>query len=103
MHSLAPNSGRCGGALGATASRSASFCAMSGSEIGGAAALLLRAMSHMRAHLAGIDAQLAALDHELCQVATSAPWCDPVRFMCSFRGIGLLTRWGLRVAGTPRS
>jgi len=57
--------------------------------------LAQRALSHMRSHLAAIDAQLAAIDHELCQVAQSEPWCDPVRFMCSFRGIGLITALGL--------
>jgi len=57
--------------------------------------LAQRTLSHMRSHLAAIDAQLAAIDHELCQVAQSEPWCDPVRFMCSFRGIGLITALGL--------
>jgi transposase len=54
-----------------------------------------RALCHMRAHLEAIDAQLAALDHELEAVATTEPWCDPVRWLCSFRGIGLLTALGL--------
>jgi transposase len=54
-----------------------------------------RALAHMRSQLAAIDAQLAALDHELEQVATSEPWCDPVRWLQSFRGIGALTALGL--------
>jgi transposase len=53
------------------------------------------ALSHMRAHLAAIDAQLAALDHELERVATTEPWCDPVSWLRSFRGIGVLTALGL--------
>ncbi len=54
-----------------------------------------RALGHMRSHLNAIDAQLAAIDHELCQVASAEPWCDPVRWLCSFRGIGLVTALGL--------
>jgi transposase len=53
------------------------------------------ALSHMRAHLEAIGAQLAAIEHELEQVAQAEPWCDPVRWLCSFRGIGLLTALGL--------
>ena len=53
------------------------------------------ALSHMRAHLEAIGAQLAAIEHELEQVAHSEPWCDPVRWLCSFRGIGLVTALGL--------
>jgi transposase len=53
------------------------------------------ALSHMLSHLDAVDAQLAALDHELEHVATSEPWCDPVRWLCSFRGIGLVTALGL--------
>ena len=54
-----------------------------------------RALCHMRVHLEAIDAQLGALEHELEQVASDEPWCDPVRWLCSFRGIGLLTALGL--------
>ncbi len=54
-----------------------------------------RALEHMRAHLEAVEAQLAAIDHELEQVATTEPWCDPVRWLCSFRGIGLITALGL--------
>src|SRR5206468_3096563 len=54
-----------------------------------------RALEHMLAHLDGLDAQLAAIDHELDQIAASEPWCDPVRWLRSFRGIGLLTALGL--------
>jgi transposase len=54
-----------------------------------------RALCHMRAHLEAIGAQLAAIEHELEQVAQAEPWCDPVRWLCSFRGIGLITALGL--------
>ena len=57
--------------------------------------LAQRALAHMRAHLDAVDAQLAAIDHELEQVASAEPWCDPVRWLCSFRGIGLVTALGL--------
>jgi transposase len=57
--------------------------------------LAQRALSHMLAHLDAVDAQLAAIDHELEQVATTEPWCDPVRWLCSFRGVGLVTALGL--------
>jgi transposase len=57
--------------------------------------LAQRALSHMLCHLDAVDAQLAALDHELEQVATSEPWSDPVRWLCSFRGVGLITALGL--------
>jgi transposase len=57
--------------------------------------LAQRALEHMRAYLDSVDAQLAAIEHELEQVATSEPWCDPVRWLCSFRGIGLTTALGL--------
>ncbi|MCA1678909.1 MAG: IS110 family transposase [Actinobacteria bacterium] len=57
--------------------------------------LAQRALCHMLCHLDAVDAQLAAIDHELEQVATSEPWADPVRWLCSFRGIGLLTALGL--------
>jgi transposase len=54
-----------------------------------------RALEHMLAHLDGLDAQLAALEHELAEIATREPWADPVRWLCSFRGIGLRTALGL--------
>ena len=57
--------------------------------------LAQRALEHMLSHLDAVDGQLQALDHELEQVATSEPWCDPVRWLCSFRGIGLVTALGL--------
>jgi transposase len=57
--------------------------------------LAQRALSHMLSHLDAVDAQLAAIDHELEQVASSEPWADPVRWLCSFRGIGLHTALGL--------
>jgi transposase len=54
-----------------------------------------RALEHMLCHLDGLDAQLAAIDHELEQIATTEPWADPVRWLVSFRGIGLRTALGL--------
>jgi transposase len=57
--------------------------------------LAQRALAHMLSHLDAVDAQLAAIDHELERVATAEPWADPVRWLCSFRGIGLVTALGL--------
>jgi transposase len=54
-----------------------------------------RALEHMLAHLDGLDAQLAALEHELAALAQTDPWRDPVAWLCSFRGIGLRTALGL--------
>ena len=36
------------------------------------------ALEHMLCHLDALDAQLAAVDRQLEQVAASHPWCDPV-------------------------
>jgi transposase len=49
------------------------------------------ALEHMLTHLASLDAQLAALDHQLEQIATHEPWADPVAWLCSFRGIATYT------------
>jgi transposase len=54
-----------------------------------------RALEHMLCHLDGVDAQLAVLEHELAEIATREPWSDPVRWLRSFRGIGLRTALGL--------
>ena len=53
------------------------------------------ALEHMLCHLDAIDAQIAALDRQLEQVAASPPWCDPVRWLCCFRGISTLTALAL--------
>lgn len=53
------------------------------------------ALDQMRAHLDSLDAQLAAIDHELAQIATRDPWADPVAWLCSFRGIAVHTALGL--------
>jgi transposase len=53
------------------------------------------AFEHMLCHLDAIDAQIAAVDRQLEQVAASAPWCDPVRWLTCFRGISTLTALGL--------
>jgi len=54
-----------------------------------------RALEHMLCHLDAVDAQLAAIEHELAAIATSDPWRDPVAWLCSFRGIGIRTALGL--------
>jgi len=67
------------------------------------------AFEHMLCHLDAIDAQIAAVDRQLDEIARSAPWCDPVRWLCCFRGIATLTALGLlaeigdfRRFGSPR-
>ena len=57
--------------------------------------LAQRALDCMRAHLEALDAQIAALDHELEQIAKRAPWAQPVAWLCSFRGIATRTALGL--------
>jgi transposase len=54
-----------------------------------------RALEHMLAPLDGVDAQLGVLEHELAEIATREPYSDPVRWLCSFRGIALKTALGL--------
>jgi transposase len=53
------------------------------------------ALEHMCCHLDAIDAQIAAVDRQLDQIARSEPWCDPVDWLCCFRGIATLTALGL--------
>jgi len=53
------------------------------------------ALEHMLCHLDAIDAQIAALDRQLEQVARTEPWSDPVRWLCCFRGVKTLTALGL--------
>jgi transposase len=53
------------------------------------------ARDHMLAHLDALDAQIAALDHQLDQIAGREPWSDPVRWLCCFRGITTLTALAL--------
>lgn len=67
------------------------------------------ALAQMLAHLEGIDAQMAQLERKLHEVAATGPWADPVRWLCSFRGIGVRTALGLiaeigdfRRFGSPR-
>lgn len=54
-----------------------------------------RALEHMRAHLESLDAQIAALDAELEQVASRDPWRTAVDALCCFRGISIRTALGL--------
>lgn len=53
------------------------------------------AFEHMLLHLDAIDAQIAAVDRQLDEIARSEPWCDPVRWLTCFRGIATLTALGL--------
>jgi transposase len=53
------------------------------------------ALEHMLGHLAAIDAQIAAVDGQLERVASREPWAEPVRWLCSFRGIATRTALGL--------
>src|SRR5438094_777495 len=53
------------------------------------------ALEHMLAHLDSLDAQIAALDHQLDEIAAREPWSDPVRWLCCFRGVTTITALGL--------
>jgi transposase len=53
------------------------------------------ALEHMLGHLATLDAQIAAVDGQLERVASRGPWAQPVRWLCSFRGIATRTALGL--------
>lgn len=53
------------------------------------------ALEHMLCHLAALDTQIAAVDQQLEHVAATEPWVDPVRWLCSFRGIATHTALGL--------
>jgi transposase len=68
-----------------------------------------QALEHMLTHLDSIDAQIAAIDHELEQVARSERWSPAVRVLCAFRGVSTRTALGLlaeigdfRRFGSPR-
>jgi transposase len=54
-----------------------------------------RALEHHLLHLDSLHAQLAALEHEIAQIARSEPWADSVRWLCAFRGIAELTALSL--------
>jgi transposase len=53
------------------------------------------ALEHMLCHLTALDTQIATVDEQLEQVASSEPWIDPVRWLCCFRGIATRTALGL--------
>ena len=53
------------------------------------------ALEHMLCHLDGIDAQIAAIDHELERIARTEPWADAVKVLCAFRGVSTRTALGL--------
>ena len=57
--------------------------------------LAQRALSHMLCLLDAVDAQIAALEHELAELAATEPWSDPVAWLSSFRGISTRTALGL--------
>jgi len=54
-----------------------------------------RALEHMLCHLDSIDAQIAAIDHELEQLAREQRWAPAVRALCAFRGVSTRTALGL--------
>jgi transposase len=54
-----------------------------------------RALEHLLLHLDALDAQLRALESEITLIARSAPWAEPVRWLCAFRGIAELTALSL--------
>jgi transposase len=67
------------------------------------------ALEHMRCHLDAIDAQIAAVDHQLDEIARPQPRCDPLRWLSCFRGIATLTALALLAqigdfhrSGSPR-
>jgi transposase len=53
------------------------------------------ALEPMLGHPEAIDAQLAAVEHELAEIAEREPWCDPLRWLWCFRGSSTLTALGL--------
>jgi transposase len=53
------------------------------------------ALEHMLGHLATLEGQIAAIDAQLERVAGSEPWAEPVRWLCSVRGIATRTALGL--------
>jgi transposase len=53
------------------------------------------ALEHMLCHLDGIDAQIAAIDHELERLARTERWAPAVQTLCAFRGISTRTALGL--------
>lgn len=53
------------------------------------------ALEQMLVHLEGLDRQLDALDRDLEQIATSAPWRAQVQALTAFRGISTRTALGL--------
>jgi transposase len=53
------------------------------------------ALEHMLVHLDAIDAQIAAIDHQLEQLARQERWAPAVRVLCAFRGISTRTALGL--------
>jgi transposase len=57
--------------------------------------LAQRALEHAVVHLDSLDAQLAAIDAELEQIARTEPWRDPLRWLTAFRGISTRTALGL--------
>jgi transposase len=57
--------------------------------------LAQEALEQMRALLAALDAQIAALEHRIEEVARTEPWSDPARWLMAFRGVATKTALGL--------
>jgi transposase len=53
------------------------------------------ALAHMLCHLDAVEAQIAAVDRQLAEIAAGEPWSDPVRWLCCFRGVSTLTALAL--------
>jgi transposase len=53
------------------------------------------ALEQMRTHLDSLDAQIAALEHRIEEVARTEPWSDPARWLMAFRGVSFKTALGL--------
>lgn len=53
------------------------------------------ALCQMRIHLDSLDAQIAALEHRLEELARAEPWSDAAHWLMSFRGIATKTALGL--------
>jgi transposase len=57
--------------------------------------LAQQALEQMLIHLEGLDRQLARLDADLEQIATTGPWAEQVAALTAFRGISTRTALGL--------
>jgi transposase len=53
------------------------------------------ALEHLRCQLQALDAQIAAIDGQLDEIARTAPWREAVLALTCFRGVSTLTALGL--------